>query len=145
VMLTAALSVAGAARAREQHAIDKEKGLFLAQSLMAEITDKAYVDPGLLPLFGLEVAELGSPRSSWNDVDDYNGLSDAPPKYADGTPIAGYTRWSRSVTVQWVTYNNLATTSLLETGLKKITVTVRKNGLVVVELNALRSQARDSL
>jgi MSHA pilin protein MshD len=145
VMLTAALSTAAAARARQQKAVDRQRALFLAQSLMSEITDKAYIDPGLLPLFGPELAEIGQPRSVYNDVDDYDGLNESPPKYADGTPISGYSRWSRSVTVQWVQPNNTASASLLDTGVKLITVTVKKNGVPQMVLKALRSQARDSL
>jgi MSHA pilin protein MshD len=145
VMLTAALTTASAAKARQQKAVDRQRGLFLAQSMMSEILDKAYVDPGPLPLFGPEAAEIGKPRSVYNDVDDYNGLNDTPPQYASGTPITGYSRWSRVVKVEWVTSANLAVTSLTETNLKKITVTVKKNGATVVELYALRSKARDSI
>jgi MSHA pilin protein MshD len=145
VMLSAALATSGAARAREQKAIDRQRGLFLAQSLMAEILDEAYVDPGALPLFGPEAAEVGHARSTFNDVDDYDGLNDSPPKDASGVAISGYSRWARTVAVHWVTPGNLNTTSLTETNLKKITVTVTKNGVPVVELNALRSKARDSI
>jgi MSHA pilin protein MshD len=145
VMLSAALATSGAARAREQKAIDRQRGLFLAQSLMSEILDKVYVDPGALPLFGPEAAEVGHARSTFNDVDDFDHLNDSPPKDSAGAAILGYTRWARTVSVQWVTPGNLNTASLTETNLKKITVTVTKNGVPVVELNALRSKARDSL
>jgi MSHA pilin protein MshD len=145
VMLSAALATSGAARAREQKAIDRQRGLFLAQSLMSEILDKAYVDPGALPLFGPEAAEVSHSRSTYNDVDDFDGLTDSPPKDSSGAAIVGYSRWSRTVTVQWVTPGNLNTVSLTETNLKKVTVTVKKNSVPVVELNALRSKARDSL
>lgn len=145
VMLTAALSTAAAARVREQKAIDRQRGLLLAQSLMSEIMDKAYVDPGALPLFGPEVAELLQPRSVYNDVDDYNGLSDAPPTNMNGTAIAGYSRWSRVVKVEYVTTANLGTASGADTGLKRITVTVKKNGVPVVEIYGLRSKGRDGL
>jgi MSHA pilin protein MshD len=145
VMFTAAMSTAGAARVREQKAIDRQQGLFLAQSLMSEILDKAYIDPGPLPVFGLEATELLSPRSAYNDVDDFDGLVDSPPKDSGGTPIAGYSRWSRSVSVQWVTPAALNTASLTDSSLKRITVTVKKNGVPVVVIYALRSKARDSL
>lgn len=145
VMLTAALSTAAAARIREQKAIDRQRGLFLAQSMMSEIMDKLYVDPGPLPLFGPEAAELLQPRSVYNDVDDFNGLNDTPPSYANGTAIAGYSRWSRVVKVEYVTAANLGTVSSSDTGLKKITVTVKKNGATVVEIYGLRSKARDSM
>ena len=131
VMFSAALSTAAAARAREQKAIDRQRGLDLAQSLMSEILDKAYVDPGLLPLFGPELAELLQPRSVYNDVDDYNGLVDSPPTYVNGTAITGYSRWSRTVTVQWVhrhgLYHRLAPRP--NSTSKKITVTVTKNSV----------------
>jgi MSHA pilin protein MshD len=145
VMFTAAMTTAAAARVREQKAIDRQKGLFLAQSLMSEILDKPYQDPGALPILGLELGDILGLRSSYNDVDDYDGLTEAPPKDSSGAPMAGYQRWSRSVTVQWVTPGALNTTSLTETNLKRVTVTVKKNGLTVVELCALRSKARDSL
>jgi MSHA pilin protein MshD len=146
LMLTAALSTTAAARGREQKAVDREKGLFLAQSLLAEVMDKAYVDPGALPLFGPEATELlVTSRASYNDVDDYNGLNDSPPKDSSGVAIAGYSKWSRTVKVEWVTAAGLNTISATETTIKKITVTVKKNGATVVELYALRSKARDSL
>jgi MSHA pilin protein MshD len=144
VMLIVALNTAASARAREQKAIDRQRGVMLAQELMSEILDKAYIDPGASPVFG---PESGETRSTYNDVDDYNGLSESPPKNAAGTAISfpQNTRWSRSVVVQWVTSSNLNTSSATETYLKKITVTVKKNGIPVAELNALRSKAKDSL
>src|SRR5206468_12187441 len=81
-----------------------------------------YQDP-TLPTLVLG-AELGETRVTFNDVDDYNGLSESPPQTANGTTIAGYTGWTRSVQVAWANPSNPSASSLIETGLKRITITV---------------------
>lgn len=45
---------------------------------------------------GPDPAEI---RASFDDIDDYNGLADAPPVDASGTPIAGYAGYSVTVSV----------------------------------------------
>jgi MSHA pilin protein MshD len=143
LMLAAAVNTAGAARSREQRAAEQQRGMYLAQSLLSEVLSKPYVDAGVLPLMGREADELLSTRADYDDVDDYNALSDSPPRDAAGAALAGYTGWTRSVSVQFVVAG-LATTSGSDTGLKRITVTIKRGERVICELTALRSKARDS-
>lgn len=143
VMLAASLKTVAAARSRLQHNQDAASGIWLAQSLVAEIMDKAYIDPGAAPLFGPEVGENQARRESLNDVDDYQGLVETP-RNADGTAMSGLTGWKRSVTVAYVLGSDPQTTSLTDTGIKRFIVSVSRKGVPVAELRGLRSKARDA-
>ena len=71
-----------------------------ADSLMEEIVSKAYEDPDEPSgSFGSEEAL----RSSYDDIDDYDGISNSPPQRLDGTTLADYGGFTRSVTVDNVT------------------------------------------
>jgi prepilin-type N-terminal cleavage/methylation domain-containing protein len=142
LMLAAALNASGAATARKRHNEDRTTGLWLAQSLMVEVIEKPYSDVG--GLLGLELGESQAQRSTLNDIDDYGGLLEQPPRNPDGSIIPGYTHWSRAVTVEWVPVTNLKSKSNAETTIRRIIVTVRKNRKLVCELRAIRSRARDS-
>jgi type II secretory pathway pseudopilin PulG len=141
VMLAAAMRTVAASRVGQVWNSDRLKGHALAMDLMGEILDQAYVDPGALPLFGPEVSELLAGRSVYNDVDDYNGWSESPPAQRDGTLIPGLTGWKRQVDVAWVTAADVTQTSLVETGIKRIVITVAKNGKTVAKVTALRTAA----
>jgi type II secretory pathway pseudopilin PulG len=116
-------------------------GLF-ASGLLAEIMAQAYQDP-TLPTIGLgpEPGESTTKRSSWNDVDDYNGWTESPLQNKDGTIIPNTVGWTRGVVVTWVSSGNPTQTSLVETGCKCITVTVQHNGVVVTTRVCLKGNA----
>ena len=89
---------------------------------MAEIMQLPYEDPDGIPLFGSEeILTLGN-RSAFDDVDDYHGWSEAPPTAKDGALLAGDEGWERSVSVGYVNPDDLNSTSLTDTGVKRITV-----------------------
>ena len=69
-------------------------GLAYAESLMEEIVSKAYEESGGAT-FG---PEEGS-RPDYDDVDDYDGLSNSPPERLDGTALSEYGGFTRSATV----------------------------------------------
>ena len=71
-----------------------------ADSLMEEIVSKAYEDPDEPSgSFGSEEAF----RSSYDDIDDYDGMSNSPPERIDGTTLGDYGGFTRSATVDNVT------------------------------------------
>lgn len=141
-LMVAALGVVGAAVKTDQLTMDSARGRLLAEELMAEITLKAYSDPSGGTTIGRDAGETsGTSRLLFDDVDDYHGWTETPCRLADGTPIAGTTGWSRSVEVVWVSAADPATVSGSETGVKRITVEVRRNGRIVGRLVALRSRA----
>lgn len=95
----------------------------LAQQIMAEILQQSYSDPGGGTSWGTELSESSANRSTWDDVDDYDGWSSAP-QSRDGTPMAGYERWRRYVRVVYADLSNPVQMSLSDEGLKQISVTV---------------------
>lgn len=139
VMLIAAMRTVATSRVGQTWNSDRLKGHHLAADLMAEILDLPYSDPEGVPLFGPEVSELLTDRGTLDDVDDYNGFWENVAKRRNGSQMEGYTNWSRSVSVAWVTPSDTRTTSLIETNVKRITVTASRGGVPVARLVALRT------
>jgi MSHA pilin protein MshD len=138
VMLTAALRSVGASNTSQLRIANRAVAATLAQSLMDEILSEAYENP-TAPTFGPENGE--STRASFNDVDDYNNWSEAPPKNLDGTSMSNLAGWSRSVSIAWVSPANLNATSSTDTGIKRIIITVKRNSMPCATRTALRTRA----
>ncbi len=144
VMLTSALQAVGAARLGLRKLNDRSVGMLLAQDLMAEILQQAYADSAYGPSSGIGPGSdevVTGNRSLYDDVDDYHGWQASPPQYKNGTPIAWATGYQRAVTVVWVDPANPSATVGSPSGAKLITVTVRKDGLDVATLVAIRTTA----
>lgn len=143
IMLVAALNTLGAAQLSEKQAGDRRRGTLLAQDLMAEILQQAYEDPDFGPgSFGLGGDEVGDgSRALWEDVDDYDGWSAAPPQLKDGTELSDHDGWGREVEVVWVSSFNLNQPVGSDQRLKRVTVTATYNGGPVVSLIAVRAAA----
>jgi MSHA pilin protein MshD len=145
LMLSAAVRSVGVARVTEYRMSLQFRGKLLAQSLMAEILQKAYRDPTspTAATLGPDLSNLETSRAIFNDVDDYTGWNESPPKNADGTTIApDLAAWSRSVKVESVDPANLTgPASAAETGAKRITVSVSCSGSVVAAITAIRTNA----
>lgn len=117
-------------------------GGLLASGLMSEIMALAYQDPFLPTIaLGPEAGESTTSRANWNDVDDYNGWTESPLQNKDSTVIPNTVGWTRSVVVTWVSSGNPTQISLVETGCKCITVTVKHNGVVVATRVCLKGNA----
>lgn len=147
IMLVAALSALGAARLGEQRLMLAERGLPLAEELMAEILSKAYSDPdGSSSAIGPDTGESAAThRMNLDDIDDYDGWSASPPVGADGTEYTWYADWQRKVEVDWVEVANPETVAASDKGVKRIVVSVLYNGETVAELKTLRFQAWPAL
>jgi type II secretory pathway pseudopilin PulG len=138
VMLTAALRAVGASNMLQAKNSDRAFGGMLAQSLIDEIMQQAFENP-TTPVFGPESGE--NKRALFNDVDDYNNWTETPPKNLDGTAMSNVTGWSRSVAIGWANLSNLNQNSTSDTGIKRIVVTVTKNGQTIATRVALRTRA----
>jgi len=127
VVLIAALSTLGAtARTRSVQTSHQQRDA-LARQLMAEILGTAFTDPVVDgSAGGREAGEIVDDRTGWNDVDDYDGLSNQPPQEPDGSAMSQFQDWTRSARVHNVSAADPSEigTPLPETGLKHITVTV---------------------
>ncbi|MGB9625032.1 MAG: prepilin-type N-terminal cleavage/methylation domain-containing protein [Phycisphaerae bacterium] len=140
VMLVAAVHAIGGSAAARSRVTKRAVGPYLADGLMAEILAQSYQDP-TSPVFGPEVSggESAGSRAAWDDVDDYNGWVESPPRDKDGNAIVGMTGWEQSVAVAWVNPADLTQVSATESGAKRITVTVRYNGVTVATRVAVRT------
>lgn len=138
-VLVAAFNSAGAASVGRQHADRHARGQLLAESLMTEIFAQAYQDEDKLATLGLETGEGGANRTTFDDVDDYRNYTDSPPTLRDGTPIDGFSNWSRTVSVVRSTPSSPNTIPTSESGLKRIKVTVKCNGVLVATLVGLKT------
>jgi prepilin-type N-terminal cleavage/methylation domain-containing protein len=144
-MVVAALQAVAVARVRLVQVNDHARGMMLAQDLMTEILSQAYEEPGGGTTLGRETGETATSRTAYDDVDDYAGFTENPPKRKDGTALSDGTNWSRSVTVVYSNPTTLAGIAVAaagtDTGLKLITVSVAHNNVTVAVLSALRSVA----
>jgi MSHA pilin protein MshD len=137
--MVAAMRTMGASAAALQRTGDHATARNLATSLLNEIVAQAYKDPNSTPAFGIETGEVATNRATFDDVDDYNGYTESPPVDLAGTVIPGApTGWSRSVTVAWVTPTSPDTVSVTETGLKRITVSVKRGTVTLITLTAFK-------
>lgn len=141
-LFVVAMNMVGASRMTQARYADREHALILAEDLLNEILVLPYEDPdggGGGVALGIEVGELLSLRSSFDDADDYHGRSASPPTDRDGNTVPGAERFSRSATVQWVGLDDAKTVSPTATGVKKVTVTVSLAGRNLAELSGLRT------
>lgn len=147
VMLVAALNAAGASKLALTKLSDRGRGMLLAQEIMTEILATEYEDSESAEgNFGKSGAEIApGNRSLYDDVDDFHNWTTTPPEDKDGTTKPDHAYWSRSVLVARATASDVRLTSGTDTRIKRITVTVSKNGVTVATLVAFRSAGGDVL
>lgn len=115
----------GASTARRQ-------GAALAKELLTEIMQCNYVAPaGIID---------GTTRLTWVVISDFNGLTENPPTARDGTVLAGWTGWRRSVLVERVDPASPGGAAVVtDLGMNRITVTVASPTGAVTKLVGLRA------
>ncbi|MBI2447899.1 MAG: hypothetical protein HYV48_05170 [Candidatus Omnitrophica bacterium] len=135
----------------------------LASGVMDEIRSKAFEDPDANKKFGPETDEDTSNRIEWDDVDDYNGWTETPPRTIEGYPMDGgtygappqpqpdFSIFRYEVVIEsvepdppasgWKLYQNNQATSL-KADYKRIIVTVSKtdNSITPVTLTTIRAR-----
>ncbi len=139
ILMVASLSAVGSSRRSQFMESSRIRGLAIAEALMTEITALPLRDPACDCGFGLESGESGTTRALYDDVDDYHGLSENPPKGKDGTVCNGFTGWSRTTTIQNKTVADWSITSASYTGVVQITIVVRQGNVIACTLNGYRT------
>ena len=135
MVLVVALHAVGSATSGQLGNAERARACHLASSLLAEILEAEYEEADPPRVFGPEPGESGTgTRAALDDVDDYNGWSESPPKNKDGSVLPNLTGWTRTVTVAYVSPDNLATTGDVDLGVKRVTVTVTHDGRQVASL-----------
>lgn len=144
-LAVALLQTLGALSASRNRSADSAAALALADELLNEVLLLPFADP-ITPsnTLGPGPGEAGTNRLNFDDVDDYDGFTESPPAQPDGTAIAGFTGWSRSVSVAYLSPANLRSTSrsTFQT-LKLITVTVARNGITLATRQSIRGRGWD--
>lgn len=114
----------------------------LASGLMEEIRGRPWDENGdtggISSTLGIDTAEVAANKSSFDDVDDFNGYVESGIQYPDGSALSGFTGYTREVTVVFVDVNNV--TSAIPTDRKKAVVIVKKDGKERIKLNRLFAQ-----
>jgi type II secretory pathway pseudopilin PulG len=141
LMAVATLNSLGAATRSADSIGNRAVAAGLADELMAEIVQQPYRDPGGSSVFGREGGEAASPRSVFDDVDDYDGWNASPPQYRDGTVIPDRANWRQRVEVVRTLPANPVQTSNTEQGAKRIRVIIQFKNETLVTLDALRTDA----
>ena len=98
---------------READSLWQTKSVALAAAYFEEIEAKRYDEtsplggvppcsPSTTACSGAGAFNDGETRAQYDDVDDFNGLVDAPPRDAEGNVRTGYESYSVSVTVAYL-------------------------------------------
>jgi len=119
----------------------------LANELSEEIATKRFTDPDVDSgdALGVDAGESSATRATFDDVDDYNGWTSMPPKLSTNQSNVSLNGWKRSVTVKHVLLSNVNTSSPTRTGVKKIVVIVKKDGVELARVKSFHTQAADTL
>jgi|GEM_PF-734748 len=152
VTLIAALHAVGGARLAQQVSEDRARAMTVAEDLMSEILLRAYDDPEGTGVFGPDPGEDHKQRATFDDVDDYDQWRESPPTDAAGAALTGLHDWERRVQVSYVDRASLLPVAIaltlgapnsppVDTGLKRVRVTVLRDGRELAVLDALRSRA----
>ena len=139
LMAVAALNSLGAATRSSDSIGNRAVALALADELMSEILQALYEDPTQTPVIGRESGEAASPRSQFDDVDDYENWNQNPPQFRDGTIIPYRTLWRHRVRVRLVTPGNPTLISVTDQGVKRIDISIEHDGKVLATQSAIRT------
>jgi len=142
ILLVVAMQTAGSVASGQLRSAEQGRARLLAAELMGEIFRRAYQEPVDTPLFGPEPGESASgTRTDFDDVDDYHGWSASPPVDKQGNELDGLAAWQRSVTVEFVGPENLGTVAGEDLGVKRVTVSVSRNGTAAASLTAVMTDS----
>jgi len=142
VMLVAALQALASAKGTRYRLATHARARMLAHDLMAEVLAADYADPeNPAAALGTDAGESTIDRATLDDVDDYDGLIDSPTTTRRGAQIAGHNGFERVVSVVWADTITPTADAAGDSGLKRITVTVRCDDRQAAELVAYRADA----
>lgn len=139
--LTISLNATASMHATQKKESDRIRGQLLAINLLTEIMAQPYQEKSGAPAFGLETGEAGSTRMLFDDVDDYMAYSESEPTMKDGAAISGCSGWKRMVTITRANPANLNAIALSDTGVKRITVTIKVATRTIASVGAIKSGA----
>lgn len=137
-----AMNTVGASKTMMFRIGERAKADALAAQLMAEVLTQAYWSPVHHAGMGPNSTESAAGnRSLFDDVDDYHNWTATPPETKDGAPLTDFAGLTRTVTTPWVDPSDLSAEKNYETGVKRITVRVKRGDYVLAERVAIKTVA----
>jgi MSHA pilin protein MshD len=138
VLMVSSFSTIAASRRSQVAESNEVSALSIADAMLAEIMQLPMREPSCDCGYGIDSGETGN-RINLDDIDDYNGLVDTPPKSRSGVNLAGYSAFSRQVTVDRVQSANWNTTTTTYAGIYRITVRVLRGSTEVCRVIGYRT------
>jgi type II secretory pathway pseudopilin PulG len=140
IMLVSAMATFDATMRAGAITNERSRAGALGSLLMNEILRGSYTEPTDAIGFGPEAPETAASRTDWDDVDDYDDFAQSPPTLPGGAEVDGARNWRWAAAVEFADPADPARTATLDTGLKRITVTVTDPRGAATTLVALRSR-----
>jgi MSHA pilin protein MshD len=128
VLLVSALTLFGNLGRSRGAAMVTDKANTLVLDLMQEILQQSYSDPASAVEFGPGADETGTSRANFDDVDDYHGLQEMPPKDKDGNDLSEYANITQQVAVRHVQAADFTLAAVADQGYKEVTITITAGG-----------------
>ncbi|WP_157609774.1 hypothetical protein [Roseimaritima ulvae] len=141
VLLTGAMTTAGALIRRHGLRAQDDVKMGLAHDLLCEVNQTFFSDPdNTHTTLGPEFGEAEDTRRKFDDVDDYDGWTESVIQDKLGNPAEGFAGFQRSVQVVYARLSDPALDSSVPTDLKRITVRVVGPDQQTATLTGLRSR-----
>ena len=121
---------------------DNTIAISLANGLMEEILirrwDELYdtCSVTLAP----DTAELAGDKTAFDDIDDFNGYIESPPKDPLGNDLNNFSQFNLNVEVTYLTEDLVATVT--PTVRKQVNIFVQKNSKVIYNISTLKVQKK---
>ena len=146
-VLVSTLQIVGPVSRSSSLQADRLVAANLANEIAEEITTKPFIDDNAASQddIGIDADDTVFARLNFDDIDDYDGWSSSPPKMSYGVTNSSLIGWTRTVSAKHVLVNDPNTASATYTGLKKITIRVYKDGVLLADIRSLHSHAADNL
>ncbi|MEO1535170.1 MAG: hypothetical protein AAFS11_06375 [Planctomycetota bacterium] len=138
-LTVAALSLVSSAAMERRVSSERTRGMLLASQLAEEIAARP--------------VQVGTPitadpilnRLLFDEVADYDGLRQSPPRERDGTALVDTDGWTRTVDVTEVAASDLEGPEVADTGVYRVTVRAEFAGRIAGEVVMYRSSAADGV
>jgi len=134
IVMVATMSSIAASRKRAAFELIRLQGQSLANELLTEILALPACDPedGASTTLGLESGESGGAgRTKWDDIDDYDGLSESPPQTREGSDIPAFGNWSRKTIVERLKSDDWTNINSDYDNVYRVTVSTLRNGVSI--------------
>ncbi len=138
VLMVTSFNTIAASRRSQTAESNEISALSIANALLDEIMQLPMREPSCDCGYGIDAGETGN-RINLDDIDDYNGLVDSPPKSRTGVNLNGYAAFSRNVSVDRVQAANWEATTTTYAGIYRITVRVLRSGTEVCRVVGYRT------